>query len=451
MYQEQRYYTTAITMRRIVSWTSCWLCAVVVGACVDPVSVDSQQQNDILIVDGTITNLAEPQRIRINRSVADRLTGRFGTLPVTKATVDVVTDSAQVSVATETTDGTYQLPADFRGQVGHAYQLRFTLSDGSRYVSTQQVMQPVPPISQVTAQFSNTSLPTGQLNGYRAGHTLNVQSQDPAGQHNYYRWDWLLYERQYWCRSCVQGVYSVYKILPNIYKDRDYFVTGDEVYEDCFNPPAGQASYDAPDVPKDYWIYDYPCRSACWQILRGYTINVFDDLYSNGGIISRQSVAQIPFYAPQPALVDIRQLSLTADAYRYYKLFADQTQTTGGLADTPPTALVGNVRSTTGNPLAVVGYFTASAVSLVHYWLDRKDTQGVSFGATDPAGAPSGTGDALFYALNLRRPMAEPPPPYQGGRDVPKIRLWPTTDRPPTAPCLLSDNRTPFKPEGWRD
>ena len=438
-------------MRSILTRSILFITTFLMGACVDPEAIVLNGTNDVLVIDGTITNLAEPQNIKLNRSQADRLTGRFGTLPVTKATVQIVIDSSLVITAHETVDGSYQLPSDFKGQIGHAYQLRLTLADGTRYISSQQVMPSVPPIAKVSAQFNRSSLSPQFLGGYRAGHDVFIETKDPVEQHNYYRWDWKLWERQYWCKTCTQGVYTTYKVLPFVYKDRNYFVTGTELYEDCFNPPAGMERFDAPEVPKDYWNYDYLCRTPCWQILYGYNILLFDDAYSNGSLISQQRVAQIPFYDYQPGLVDIRQLSLTADAYRYYKLFQDQTQNTGGLADSPPTALGGNVHNAANPRQTLVGFFTASAVSVVHYWLDRKDAQGVAYGALDPSGPHNNIGDDLFFVLNQRRPSPEPPPPYQGGRDAAKIWIWPNTDRPPMAPCLQSDNRTPFKPEGWRD
>ena len=426
-------------------------------ACVDPVDSAPKATNDVLVVEGIITNLPEPQIIKLMRAQADRLTGQFRNLPITKASVEVVVDSIQHIVCHETLDGRYQLPSDFKGQVGHAYQLRFTLTDGSRYESTWQVMPAVSPIDKISVQFNPISLPVGQLKGYRAAHDVFITSQDPLSEHNYYRWEWKLWERQNWCHSCRQGVYSTYKVLPNVYKDRDYFVRGNDLYEDCFSPPAGKAAEEAPEVPKEDWIYDYPCRTPCWQIIYGYDIAVFDDQFTNGRLISRQRVAQIPFYNAAPGLVDVRQLSLTPDAYRYYKLFQEQTQHTGGLADTPPTALGGNVSKVDRPAIRAVGYFSASAVSLVHYWLNRRDAQGLSYGATGPVdtlrptGSYNNSGDGLFYALNLRQPNPEPPPPYLGVREKAKVRIWPNADRPPLAPCLQNDNQTPFKPEGWKD
>ncbi|AKD56167.1 DUF4249 domain-containing protein [Spirosoma radiotolerans] len=425
-------------------------------ACVDPEELTLTGTKDLLVVEGTITNLPEAQIIKLSQAQADRLTGQFSTSPLTKASVEVVVDSVQVVTCHETTDGNYQLPADFRGQVGHAYQLRFTLPNGTAYVSTQQVLPAVSPINKVSAQFNPTSLSPQQLKGYTAAHDIFIESQDPADQHNYYRWEWKLWQRQYWCHSCRQGVYTQYKVLPNVYRARDYFVTGTELYEDCFSPPAGKAGEEAPDVPKEDWIYDYGCRTPCWQILYGYDLVVFDDKFTNGSLISQQRVAQIPFYDPGPGLVDVRQLSLTPDAYRYYKLFQEQTQQAGGLADSPPTALGGNVHQVDKPQVSVVGYFSASGVSQVHYWLDRKDAKGLSYGSTSPIdtlvkGSYGPSRDGLFYALNERQPNLEPSPPYLNERVKAKVRLWPNADRPPLAPCLQSDRQTPFKPEGWRE
>eukprot|EP01098_Paradermamoeba_levis_P010004 TRINITY_DN4190_c0_g2_i1.p2 TRINITY_DN4190_c0_g2~~TRINITY_DN4190_c0_g2_i1.p2 ORF type:complete len:130 (-),score=4.04 TRINITY_DN4190_c0_g2_i1:1925-2314(-) len=121
------------------------------------------------------------------------------------------------------------------------------------------------------------------------------------------------------------------------------------------------------------------------------------------------------------------------------------TQSTGGLADTPPAAPTGNVKRIGSTSQSVAGYFTASAVSSFRYWLDRRDARGVPFGATDPGGTSGAPGAELYYALNLRQPNPEPtfPPPF--------VLIYGGPPRPPTAICVSSDSRTPYKPEGWRN
>ncbi len=412
------------------------LAVLSLASCVDPYEPDFRATVDVLVVDGTLTNLPEPQVIRLNRSRADLGTGRYGVYAITKAQVSVRVDSAEVVPAHETVDGTYQLPSDFRGQIGHSYQLRVSLSDGTTYVSNPQQLLPVPPITQVYARFNAASLPVAQLQGYTSGHDVYIDTQDPADRHNYYRWDWTLYEPQEWCRTCYKGYYTVFEPLDTV---AGFYKSGKNLFEDCFYPPRKPTELDID------FKFDYPCRTRCWEIIHGYTINVFDDQFTNGGVIAGRKVAEIPFHQHSPCLVEVRQSSLTADAYRYLKLVQDQTQNTGGLADTPPTALIGNIHNVANATERVVGYFTVSAVSLKPQYIDRKDTQGIPYGATGPPNPSPLPGEDLFYALNRRRPRPEPQPPFE-------IRLFiDATRRPPTAVCGPIDQRTPLKPAGWPD
>ena len=410
----------------------CWLAVALLlpSGCVDSFDQTLRERVNVVVVDGTITNLNEPQVIRLNRSKSDSLTGRFGTLPLTGLTVEIVVDSAQAVVLREINTGEYQAPDGFRGQVGHSYQLRFTLRDGTRYQSNQEVMPAVPPIDNVSARFNPTSLPAelydGTINQYRGAHEVSVSWQDPVGEHNYYRWDWKLYEKQEWCKTCVQGFYEQYN--PYDYKT---------LYEDCYAPAEYQMLNYNYGGYTYYFVNDYTCRTDCWAILSNTDLNVFDDQYSNGGHINGRSVARIPYYQRNGCLIEVRQSSLTQKAYAYFKLFQAQTQNTGGLADTPPTALAGNVRNVTNSRERVVGYFTASAVSSSRYWIDRKDA----------TGQPPG----LFVALNGRLPSREGEIDPNTGKGKPTAPFNILQKRVLTAICSPSDSQTPYKPDGWRD
>ena len=94
---------------------------------------------------------------------------------------------------------------------------------------------------------------------------------------------------------------------------------------------------------------------------------------------------------------------------------------------------------------AVIGYFTAAAVSEKSHYIDRKDTEGRSFGAMINPDPPKFDGEELFYALNRRKPAPELARPIDA-------RLFlDGTPRPPTAICGPIDQRIPFKPPGWPD
>ena len=409
--ESKKYLAEYPIFIRTASWII--ITNLIISACVDPENVVLRGTVDVIVIDGTITDLNESQTVRLNRSKADPFTGRFGTLPLTGANVEIVVDSSQIIRLSEAFKGTYKSLNGFSGQVGHSYQLRFTLADGTYYESAHEVMQAVPAISQVTARFNPNSLsPAQRLQGvYSSAHDFYISTQDPAEQHNYYRWDWILWEKQESCRTCENGIYLVWDVSDTY------------LYEACYDLSS------ALSVGQGF-TFDYPCRTACWEVFYNSDVNVFNDQYSNGGPILNRKVAQIPFYQYNPSLVEIRQTGLTQPAYRYYKLLQDQTQNTGGLVDTPPTALAGNVRNRANPDEYVIGYFSAGSVSSVRYWLDRNDTQG----------KPPG----LFQVVHGRDPIQEPTPPPFGIFS----RYY---SRPPTALCVPSDSRTPVKPEGWQD
>ncbi|GAB3172081.1 DUF4249 domain-containing protein [Telluribacter humicola] len=425
---------------------------LLLSGCVDSYDPQLPGNLNVVIVDGTITNLPEPQIIRLNRSKSDPVTGRPGFMALTKAKVQVVVDSSQVIEAHETYDGVYALPADVRGQVGHAYQLRFTLSDGdgTSYQSTQQIMPDVPSIGQVRAEFNPNSLSPTLLNGYRAAHDFYIDTQDPEGQPNYYKWDWKLWEKQEWCRTCERGLYSINNVIvkydPNGYW---YFILGDSILEDCYYPPPPPPQYNGGVLP--YWVYDYRCRTKCWAIFFNNELNIFADGYTDGAPIANHIAAKIPFYQQHGSLVELRQSSLTSSAYRFFKELQEQTQNNGGVADLPPTASVGNVQNGADPQELVVGLFTASAVSTKRYWLDRKDTSGIPYGGgVDESGNMISGVDQIFYAMFRRLPNPEPSPldPVSPMIEI----LDPSSrSRPYTAICLDTEKQTSAMPVGWRE
>ena len=325
--------------------------------CVDPAEPIINSSLDVIIVDGGVTDLAEPQIVRLSRSHPDPVTGRFGQLPVSGATVRIVVDSAQVITLTETDAGRYQAPNGFQGQVNHAYQLQFTLSDGTDYRSSIEQLQPVAPIAQIRAQFNPNSLTSTQRlnNVYTAAHDFYVDFTDPANQTNYYRWEWKDWERQEWCRSCQGGKYQITDAQGKL-------------IEDCVNE---RFTY-----PK----YDYACRTTCWEIIYGNDLTLLNDQNSNGASIKALRVAQVPLYSKEHCLVEIRQTSLTRMAYTYFNQLDEQTRNAGSVAAAQPALLVGNIHNLARYNEPVVGYFVASAVSISRYWLTRSDATGFAPG-----------------------------------------------------------------------
>jgi hypothetical protein len=365
------------------------------SACVESFEPGLTLTADVLIVDGTITDLPERQTVRLSRSrVAN---GQSYTAPVTGATVEILVNGNNPVGLRENagTKGLYEAPVDFRGQVGNRYQLRFTTAEGQRYQSSEEMLAGVPAITKVYDQFDAQGIVNAEKTAFTPANLIYIDTQDPGSSRNYYRWTWTLWEQQGWCATCTQGLYIATTAL------------GDGYCQTSRSLPPGN-------------LYDYACAGACWEIIRGIELSLFSDAFSNGRPITGKLVAKIPYYQAGGALIEVRQQALGLEAYRYYQLFQNQTQNTGGLADTPPAPLVGNVRNLANDRENVAGYFAAAGVSRARYWMSRQNNSGRPLG--------------LYEGLFQRPPNPEPSAPF----------------RPPSARCALSDTRTPIRPDGWQ-
>lgn len=384
------------------------LFGLLLAACVDLYNVEIETNKSYLIIEGTVSNLPERQIISIFRTKTDAVfksseftstivAQKGGSEPVTKAKVSIIENAQTRYELTEIEPGFYALSNLFLGTVGSTYQLAIETAAGQQYLSSVETMSPVPPIDRIYEKFNtkgifDRSTSAGQI----ATNDFYVDFQDPADQRNFCRWTSVTYEIQKICATCRGGRYYVTTSSAGCQTDNGLSVNN---------------------------FFDYECKSLCWDIFQSSTLDIFSDVYTNGKLQKDKRVAQVPLYQSNPALVVIRQMSLSPDAYRYYKLVQDQSVNTGSLADTPPAPIRGNVSNTADETELVLGYFSASNIAENRYWLERKNTNGA---------LPNG----LFASKNGRDPSLELP------SDLRSVI--------PFADCLPTNSRTPNSPSGWR-
>ncbi|AFK04410.1 hypothetical protein Emtol_3281 [Emticicia oligotrophica DSM 17448] len=361
-----------------------WVCS-----CVEPFNLNIKSDLRILTVDATITDTAEEQTITITESVNSN--GSAYSQPVLKATAELIVEGAQKIAFTEKGQGVYALPSSFKLQTGVNYKLVFTKQDGTKYESEQDQVTKVPEIIGMHDEFKVQGIEIGE-NYYQPANYIYLDTQDPANDKNNYLWSWKLWERQNVCATCYNGRYFLTPAPARCREERNY---------------AGQ-------------MFDYMCPGDCWDILNNKDLLVFTDIYSNGQPITNKLIAKIPYYNYTGALIEVKQQSISPAAYRYFKLLADQVQNNGSLVDTPPAALIGNVKNVSNPNEAIAGFFMVTSVRTVKYWIDRKSAQGLNI---NPIGL-------------LDHPLT----PEPMGNDL---------TRPPFAACILGLNRTPNKPNGW--
>ncbi|GAB3522778.1 DUF4249 domain-containing protein [Emticicia fontis] len=356
-------------------------------ACVEPFDLGKQQDRKILTVDATITDLADEQTVKIIESYSS--TNVVYELPITKAKVEIIVNDNERVPLTERGGGVYVLPISFHTRVGEKYKLAFQKEDGTKYESEEERQSVVSDITKVYDEFRVDGIETSL--GNKPAHYIYLDTNDPASEKNSYMWSWKLWERQNVCITCVGGRYFLTP-APARCKMEDGF---SEV------------------------TYDYACNQECWQIFYNNDLNVFSDVFSNGQPIIGRLIGKIPYYSGIGALLEIKQQSISASAYQYMKLLANQVQNNGSLVDTPPAAIIGNVKNVTNPDEAVAGFFMVTSVRSVKYWLNKQNALGLA--------APIGVID---HPVN-----------YEPSNGDPR--------RPPQAPCDEGKYRTHFKPDGW--
>jgi hypothetical protein len=362
------------------------------SSCVDPYLKTFNGDKTIFIVDGKLTNDNIGNYVILTEAIPNSgLSTSY--LPVEKATVMVMENGTTEIPLLEEKAGTYTFPSNFRGKIGNTYKLQFTTANGKSFESNAETMQTSSKIEKVYHTFDNRAIknPTST----DPGQLVYIDTKDPGETKDYYMWDWYLYEQQFFCQSCVGGQY----------------------YRDANTGPLGECR--VINFRRNATL-DYQCEERCWDIIKAEKVNIMNDDFSNGKEIKGRLVAEIPIYQKIGALLEIRQYGISKEVYNYLRLVESQGQNTGGLADTPPATLAGNINSTTNLDQAVAGYFIVSSVSKKLVWLDKEEI---------PDSAPE------IGLLGGRRPN-----PETMGNDL---------TRPPLAPCVNSEGRTNKEPNGW--
>ena len=312
---------------------------LVVFGCIDPFTTETVEGVQLLTVEGTITSGSGPHTIRLSRS--DTYGSIFESLirPVTGATVIVRDDSGAVSFFAESVvdRGSYISSSSFRAVVGRAYTLQIQLVDGRVYSSFPERVKSVPEIKKLSYQV--VQIPVEGETNPRSGVQLIAEIDDPADQNNFYFWRnspsvYILNTRP-----------DLFTIRPPDADDRD------------------------PD-PKD-------CCDTCFrtELVGNESIFLAQDDAFNGlttklpvGFVEDDGLRFIDTYR-----IDVRQLNISQEAYRFLRLVKQQSEISGSVFDPPPANIRGNMISLDDPDEVVLGYFIAAGESNKRIYINGSD------------------------------------------------------------------------------
>ena len=301
------------------------------NACVSPFDAMLDDSVQRLVVEGQISNLAGAANTRVSVRYSTPFSNASKDIPYPKGTKVYLTDNQgnkENFVAGKLGEYLPETP-QFKGIPARIYTLHIETSDGKKYESKPELMKTAPPIDTVYLVYKEKFSADGA--NYQRYFDVIVETNDPPTAGDLYRWNWVHYEQINACRT---------GILPQS------------------NGPGIRENYPC-------------CEKYCFDIYRCLgCINLGNDNLVNGRKISNV-IMQLNYDAITPFYLAVQQQSISVDAYKFWRAIGNQIQSSGGVFDTPPATIQGNVVNINDPKEQVLGFFGATSVSQKGVYLDR--------------------------------------------------------------------------------
>jgi hypothetical protein len=325
-----RYITPIINllMKKIFYFV---LPALILLSCVEQYSVPIRAEQAQLVVDGGISTTAPPYKIKLTYSgVFDYANTIPADLVESKAIVTATDDKGQSTTFKYLGLGNYQSQnMQFRGQVGRTYSVKIVLPDGRTFQSKPETVPNVVPIKKVYGEFvpnlfvrtENKQISFGSnysiTEKYPAepdgptGYRIYLDTDDPAGQTNYYRWvGTSVTRRQTTGYDC--GMFTI-------------------------------------------------CDNTCFLPADHLDLNILSDQLIDGNSLKKKPLFLVPVFATGILYIEVNQLNYTREAFLFWKSYQEQLTRTGSILDPLPAPIQGNVYNVANPNELALGYFSATA------------------------------------------------------------------------------------------
>jgi len=316
-------------MKKIVAIKLILLLLIGIGFtnCTDPYKMETNTFEDALVIEATLTNIMQKQKVKITRSY--RLED---SAPVFEEGADVyVTDSDGNQYNFVQDNNMYISTQAFQPVPGKNYELTIITNDGKKYVSSKEILPASSPIQDVTASVQT-------IDGKR-GVEIRAKSFDPSNSSRYYRFE---YEETYkivspkWIplKAIITGPESI-EMVPRVGETRTCYSTDKSTDILLLNTN---------ETPEDR--VDFPVRFISDQ---------------NYIISHRYSIL-------------VHQYIHNLHAYNFYKALKTISDGSGNvLSPNQPGFLSGNLKCVSNPNEKVIGFFDVASVSSKRIFFDYTD------------------------------------------------------------------------------
>lgn len=336
-------------------WFSCLL--VLIG-CVESIEFDVPPAEELLVIEGYISNEDSPYTVNISRAIplsADSLVRP----PVENAKIRLYDDENNIEDFHEVSPGVYETTGAIRGEVGRSYHIRVELEDGSVYESVPDLMKPVGNVEEIRYEFEARREEQNFTEVNKDVFNVYIDSDAGPGVGNYVRWRYK----------------GTYRIVTNPELKIEILPWSDlprPIPRDCSGfRIAGHPSGSGYILVQ---VRDCTC-CECYVAHYEEAPQLSDDMLIADSQFNNIKVGEVPisnitFY--DKYLLEVEQMSMTQTAYEFFKLIRIQKTEASNIFQPPSGELIGNIKALNSDD-RVVGLFWSTAISKKTAFIQRDD------------------------------------------------------------------------------
>lgn len=306
---------------------------LVVSACVEEYWPELTRYEDLLVVDGMITNEPGPYTVKLSISSSVR-TPRW--IPLPGATVVIRNEQGETELLIEKEEGVYKTsPEGLQGMIGKKYRLEIETKDGKSYQSPfEEIMEPVG-LDTIYAEIEYK--PDEDLAHDLEGLQFYLDSKSALTDTNYLMWN----------------LYATYKYRSD-FKIRYIFAGTLEFFP---RPDSLQTCWRTYRVPQ---VFTSQTADLIEPNIKRFPLHYVDtevrELYYRYSLL-------------------VEQLTLGKATWDFWNEVKEQHDAQGGLYTNQPFQIMGNIKNTTDPEEPVLGQFTVAGVSKQRIFVSRPELQ----------------------------------------------------------------------------
>ncbi len=310
-------------LMKIIKYSFLISCILLLVNCIDPFEIEATEFKSALVIEGTITDQEEIQRILVSRTFPLDTVLMTG---LSTARVNVLDSNGGVYAFSETSPGDYRSNAPFAATAGLTYTLKVETADGNSYTSEETA---VPAKTNIDNLYADRDF---KDNGAEEGMFIYVDSYDATGQSKYYRYE---YE-------------ETYKIIAPNWSASDAYIVSP-----LPNPEVATRA----KTKEERVAYNTVASNT---IIQENTTQLGEDRVNKFPVrfINRENFILSHRYS-----ILVRQFVQNRAAFSYYETLELLSGTESLFSQRQSGFLEGNIKSDTNAEEDVVGFFQVSTVS----------------------------------------------------------------------------------------